>query len=94
MKITIAVAALIAGSKAVKLSKDGPWEWDKSKTPWDRDTLPDCPADTGRTIMDDGKTHVSKYPNVGATCKMQVNDATLIMFIDNAAQYDPVNMVE
>lgn len=29
--------------------------------------------------MDDGKTHVSKFPNVGATCKMQVGETSLIM---------------
>ena len=75
MKVSFAVACLLSTSKAVKLrSKQrdaGPWTWDSSKTPWDKDSLADCPSDAGRTIMDDGKTHVSKYPNVGATCKMQ-----------------------
>ena len=36
---------------------------------WDKDTLPDCPSDPTRTKMDDYKTHVVKYPYVGATCK-------------------------
>lgn len=88
MKITFAVACLLSSSKAVKLSNNGPWEWDASKTPWDRDTLPDCPSDSGRTIMDDGKTHVSKYPNVGATCKMQVGETSLIM-LGEAEQEPP-----
>jgi hypothetical protein len=34
--------------------------------------------------MDDGKTHVSKYPNVGATCRMQ-KDASLVQFVDDSA---------
>ena len=68
MKVT-AFALLIAAASAVKITKHGGWEWDSSATPWDPASLPDCPADPARTIMDDGKTHVSKYPNVGATCK-------------------------
>jgi hypothetical protein len=46
---------------------------------WEKDTLPDCPEDESRTRMDDGKTHVSKYPNVGATCKLQIGEMSLIM---------------
>ena len=38
--------------------------------PWDKDSLPDCPADPERTVMDDSETHVVKYPFVGATCKL------------------------
>jgi len=40
--------------------------------------------------MDDGKTHVSKFPNVGATCKAQVGSASLVQFIDdtNAIQVE------
>ena len=34
--------------------------------------------------MDDGKTHVSKYPNVGSTCRMQ-KDASLVQFVDDSA---------
>ena len=82
MKVSFAVACLLSTSSAVKIRKeaqnDGPWEYDPSKTPWDKDTLPDCPADSKRTIMDDGKTHVSKYPNVGSTCKFQVGQSSLI----------------
>jgi len=37
---------------------------------WDPKTLPDCPSDPARTIMADGKTHISKYPYVGASCKL------------------------
>merc|ERR1719453_1844807 len=63
MKYTFAIAALLSTSSAVRVQKH---------EPWDRDSLPDCPADDTRTIMDDGKTHVTKYPLVGASCKAQV----------------------
>ena len=36
--------------------------------PWVESSLPDCP-DFSRTVMDDGITHVVRYPHVGATCK-------------------------
>lgn len=36
---------------------------------WLPSTLPPCPSPE-RTMMDDGKTHVVKYPYVGATCKV------------------------
>ena len=39
-------------------------------TPWLKDTLPTCPDDKNRTIMDDGKTHIVKYPYVGAVCQL------------------------
>jgi len=72
MKVTFAIACFLSSASAIKLttSDSGPWVYDASKTPWDKDSLADCPG-PGRTIMDDGSTHVSKYPNVGATCKMQ-----------------------
>ena len=42
--------------------------------------------------MDDGKTHVSKYPNVGATCKVQksaIASESLVQFLDsNAVQVE------
>ena len=63
----IAIAALLSVSSAVKLGE-----------PWDKDTLPTCP-DAPRTVMDDGKTHVTKYPYVGASCKLQIGETTLIM---------------
>jgi hypothetical protein len=34
--------------------------------------------------MDDGKTHVAKYPHVGATCRMQ-KDETLVQFVPESA---------
>ena len=39
--------------------------------PWLEDSLPNCPEDEGRITMDQGRTHVIGYPNVGATCKRQ-----------------------
>lgn len=43
--------------------------------------------------MDDGKTHVSKYPNVGSTCKFQTDSVaseSLVQFVDtNLAEQDP-----
>ena len=41
---------------------------EKEPVAWKPDTLPACPS-AERTMMDDGKTHVVKYPYVGATCK-------------------------
>ena len=49
------------------------------REPWDKDSLPDCPADPERTVMDDGETHVTKYPYVGATCKLQIGDVNMVM---------------
>jgi hypothetical protein len=40
----------------------------QSSTPWDKDSLPACPEDPTRTVMDDGETHVAKWPFVGSTC--------------------------
>ena len=40
----------------------------KIQEPWKESTLPDCP-DFTRTVLDDGQTHVVRYPHVGATCK-------------------------
>jgi hypothetical protein len=41
---------------------------------WLKDTLPACPDDKNRTIMDDGKTHIVKYPFAGAVCQLQLED--------------------
>ena len=46
--------------------------------PWDKASLPPCPAPP-RTIMDDGETHVTKYPFVGATCQLQIGEVNLVM---------------
>ena len=40
----------------------------KIQEPWKESTLPECPEFT-RTVLDDGQTHVVRYPHVGATCK-------------------------
>jgi hypothetical protein len=61
-----AVACLLGVTSAVILKGD--------PIPWEKDTLPDCPKDKTRTRLDDFKTHVTKYPYVGATCKIQVQD--------------------
>ena len=58
---------------------------------WDPDTLPDCPADPKRTKMDDMKTHVTKYPYVGATCKLQIGETALIM-TGAAPSFDPTSV--
>ena len=65
-----AIAALLSVAGAVKLQGD--------PVSWDKNTLPTCP-DAPRTVMDDGKTHVTKYPFVGASCKLQIGETTLIM---------------
>ena len=60
MKLTYAVYALLySTTRAFKISR---------KEPWDPATLPPCPDDPKRTIMDDGKTHVTKFPMNGASC--------------------------
>jgi hypothetical protein len=69
------------------------WKHESLHYPIDPENLPACPADEGRTIMDDGETHVSKYPNVGATCAFtqiedDVNNENLVQFIDNSSQID------
>ena len=74
MKFTL-LLALVATAQALKLrsaddSKAAAEEEDKPPKPvaWLKDTLPACPDDKNRTIMDDGKTHIVKYPYVGAVC--------------------------
>ena len=65
--------ALVAAASALQIAE-----------PWDKASLPDCPKDDSRTLMDDRKTHVTKYPYVGASCKMQIasEGVTLIMLGD------------
>ena len=81
MKFTVAIA-LIAGTEAARLNAADP-------VAWEPETLPPCPG-AGRTVMDDGKTHVTKYPYVGATCVAQLSSAvpadSLIMTSDS---FDP-----
>ena len=62
-----AFAALIATASSIMVTE-----------PWNKDSLPACP-DAPRTIMDDGETHVTKFPFVGATCQLQIGDVSLIM---------------
>ena len=71
MKTTFAIAMLLQSSQSIRIkNRDAPLAWDPK-------TLPECPSDGARTIMDDGKTHVAKYPFVGASCKLQTG-STLI----------------
>ena len=67
MKFAV-IAALFCSVEAVQIHRK-----DYPDKPWDPTTLPDCP-DGDRTIMDDGKTHVTKYPMVGSSCKLQTNE--------------------
>ena len=77
MKFTL-LLALLATSQALKLrslddeKKPAAEEEEKPPKPvaWLKDTLPACPDDKNRTIMDDGKTHIVKYPYVGAVCQL------------------------
>lgn len=80
MKYSLAVAALLGVSSGIKLRGD--------PVPWLKDTLPECPTDKKRTIMDDGKTHIAKYPFVGATCRIQVQEqgVTLIQLGKETAE--------
>jgi len=65
MKISFAVAMLLQTSQSIRITD--PKVEPKS---WDPKTLQACPTDPARTILDDGKTHVAKYPFVGASCKL------------------------
>ena len=56
----------LLGNSEPKAKEDTTAE--KEPVAWMPDTLPACPS-AERTMMDDGKTHVVKYPYVGATCK-------------------------
>ena len=51
---------------------------------WDKDTLPACPKDASpgipRTLMDDAVTFPTKFPRVGATCKMQIGNSFVVMY--------------
>ena len=71
-----AIAALVATVQNVKLSE-----------PWDADSLPACPSGE-RTIMDDGKTHVAKYPYVGATCVLQLNQEDSLIMLAKEVPHD------
>jgi len=62
MKISFAVAMLLQTSQSIKIGVE--------PKAWDPKTLPACPSDKARTIMDDGKTHIAAYPFVGASCKV------------------------
>lgn len=72
MKVSFAVAMLLSSTQAVRV-KDSP-----VPKPWDPKTLPECPSDPARTIMDDGRTHVTKYPYVGASCKPQTESKSFV----------------
>ena len=95
MKFAVAFA-LLASVDATRISALGDPDYTPEKLPkfedsvsWDPTTLPPCPGE-GRTVMDDGKTHVTKYPYVGATCIAQLSSAVptedLIM---TTAAFDP-----
>jgi hypothetical protein len=80
--LTLAVACLINNTTAVDLkhrirdpaAKEAAAAEEEEKPPkpvaWLKDTLPACPDDKNRTIMDDGKTHIVKYPYAGAVCQL------------------------
>ena len=40
------------------------------REPWDKASLPDCPEDRSRQLMDNGETFPTRYPYVGATCQL------------------------
>ena len=74
MKITSVVACLLCVTYANKIIADPP-----EPVAWDKDTLPACPKDTRRTLMDDHVTHVVKYPFVGASCKLLIKEESLVL---------------
>jgi hypothetical protein len=70
--LTLAVACLINNTSAIDLKHKNKQDDEAPPTPvaWLKDTLPACPDDANRTIMDDGKTHIVKFPYVGAVCML------------------------
>merc|ERR1712195_435432 len=44
---------------------------------------------TASTIMDDGETHVTKFPYVGATCQLQIGEVNLLMLGQDVAPAAP-----
>ena len=73
----IAVIATIATVQAIQ-----------KKEPWVKSSLPDCPEDKSRQLMDDGETHPTKYPYVGATCQLQIGGLSMIQLGDEPAPKD------
>ena len=60
-------ALFLAAVSATTIKQLAPPKAYPDSLTWDPATLPACP-EPSRTIMDDGETHVTKYPYVGATC--------------------------
>ena len=99
MKFSL-LLAIVATAQALKLRnldepKKEAEEEEKPPKPvaWLKDTLPACPDDKNRTIMDDGKTHIVKYPYVGAVCQLQIGDTGLVQIRD-LDTYDAINLNE
>ena len=83
MKYSLAIALLIGATSTIKLERGDTW--------WDKDTLPECPTDQKRTIMDDGQTSIVKWPRVGASCKLYIpeQDIVLTMSLPDELQAPP-----
>ena len=82
-------AAAAATAAAAAAEEAGP----PKPVAWLKDTLPACPDDKNRTIMDDGKTHIVKFPYVGAVCALQIDDTVMIQIRD-LDTYDAINLNE
>ena len=83
MKYSLAIALLIGATSSVLIAR--------GDTPWIKESLPECPKDKKRTKMDDQKTHVVKYPYVGASCKLYIpeQDISLVMSLPDELQGGP-----
>ena len=91
-----ALAALLASANALKIGRiedpatvpvpvaldDDDEKKEVKPLSWDPSTLPACPGND-RTLMDDGKTHVTKYPFVGATCVAQLSAPSSSMLLQD-----------
>lgn len=81
-----AAIALVGAAQAAKIRGDdcssnfGCFPPTTFPTPWDKDSLPACPEDPTRRVLDDGYTEKVKWPYVGANCALQIgDDVTLVM---------------
>ena len=81
--------ASVNAMKIRQLSVEEPKAEDDDKpkpVAWLKETLPACPTDENRTIMDDGKTHIVKFPYVGAVCQAQIANVMDAVNLNEEAQ--------
>lgn len=87
-----ATIALIGATQAAKIRGDDNWGGFPPQTyptPWDKDSLPACPEDPTRRVLDDGWTEKVKWPYVGANCALQLGDDVTLVMLGSEAKPSP-----